>query len=63
MGYINIIPIGFCNASRYSEYMAEESCFYDCSQTINRIYRLSSHAVIVFLVTVISMGTMKGSSG
>lgn len=37
MGYINIIPIGYCNASRYSEYMAEESHFYDRSQTVNRV--------------------------
>jgi hypothetical protein len=37
-GYINLIPIPYCNASRYCEMMADDSNFYDRSQTTNRVY-------------------------
>jgi len=36
-GYINLIPIPYCNASRYCEMMADDSNFYDRSQTTNRV--------------------------
>ena len=66
MGYINLIPIPYCNASRYSEYMSDESGFFCYSQTISRViffltqlYRICAHMVFIALASVIGINSSK----
>lgn len=63
MAYINTIPLPFCNASRYCEIMAEDSTFYDMSQTTNRLFRLAAHALLIFLTAITAIESSRTPSG
>lgn len=59
MAYINIVPLPYCNASRYCEMLADDSGFYNRSQITNRLYRLCAHIVLMSIAVLVSAEARK----
>lgn len=62
--YTFLTNLPYCNSSRYCQYLADESKFYNYSQTVNRLYRLNAHIIPIFFTLLIAMLSMEkaGSS-
>lgn len=55
LAYVNLAGNPYCNSSRYTELLCRRSITVQYAQSSSRIYRLSSHILIMGVVGIISL--------